>query len=300
LQQSSHEALTSATAVPILSEACRIAGIPTDGARLIRLGENALFRIPDASVIVRIARGPDVLGDAQKEVAVSAWLHEMGIPAARTTEHDQPIMAQGHPVTFWRPVPESGARATVSDLGLRLKAIHALPIPGQFALPELDMFGRVDVRIDRAIGVPLNDRRFLRQRLDELRSAYNDLRFPSSPCVVHGDPHIANLIQTPDGEAVVIDFERFAVGNPETDLAVTAAEFEIGWHTESDYEHFCESYGQDVREWVGFEVLRDIHLLKMTTWLMQNVVDGPAIEVEFTTRLATLRGSAFTGRWRPY
>jgi hypothetical protein len=40
-----------------MSAACRAAGLDDRGAKLIRLGENALFRLASAPVIVRVARG---------------------------------------------------------------------------------------------------------------------------------------------------------------------------------------------------------------------------------------------------
>jgi len=72
----------SADAATILEEACSEAGLQSDGAELIRMGEKALFRLPSDRVVVRIARGIDVFEDAQKEVAVAAWLHEAGLLAA--------------------------------------------------------------------------------------------------------------------------------------------------------------------------------------------------------------------------
>src|SRR5215831_5359209 len=49
----------SPDAAAVLEEACSDAGLRSDGAELIRMGENALFRLPHDKVVVRIARGID-------------------------------------------------------------------------------------------------------------------------------------------------------------------------------------------------------------------------------------------------
>lgn len=53
--------LTSATAVRLLKLACEAVGLDDRGAVLIRVGENALFRLASAPVVVRIARSAEYL-----------------------------------------------------------------------------------------------------------------------------------------------------------------------------------------------------------------------------------------------
>jgi hypothetical protein len=291
---------TSRHATVVLREACRIAGVSDARSQMMRLGENALFYLPAASVIARIARGPEVWNDAAKEVAVAGWLREAGLPAAETADLAQPITAIGHPVTFWKPVPNSDELASAADLGTVLRRLHDLPVPVDLQLPQFDMFGRVGERLDRVVGVDSEDVAFLRRRVAELRDRYADLEFPSAPGALHGDAHIQNLIKTPSGQVVLIDFERFAFGPREIDLSTTACERDLGWHTAAEYETFCEAYGYDVTAWEGFGVVRDINHLKMTTWLMQNVTEGPDVAAEFQTRLASLRGAPTGTPWRPF
>jgi len=283
-----------------LLEACARVGLRGEGAKLIRLGENAIYRISDSDVVVRIARGIDVLSDARKEVAVSRWLRSMGMRAAETADFEQPIVAAGRPVTFWKFIESTGEEASVGELGTVLRELHRLKPPQDLSLPAFDMFGRVDVRIDRACDIPEEDRRFLRERVSELRSEYAALRFPLRPCAVHGDAHTANLMRTRKGAPVLIDFERFAFGPPEADLAVTAVEYHIGWYTRPDYASFVRAYGFDITEWSGFRVLQAISELKMTTWIMQNVSHSADIATEFRVRLDALRDSATPRKWKPF
>ena len=66
----------------------------------MRLGENALFHLPAASAVVRIARTMAYWPDAVNEINVSRWLAEMAFPAAGALDLPQPIEVADHPVTF--------------------------------------------------------------------------------------------------------------------------------------------------------------------------------------------------------
>ncbi|MGH3276221.1 MAG: phosphotransferase enzyme family protein [Streptosporangiaceae bacterium] len=290
---------TAAAALATLRESCQAAGLPCDGAELIRLGENAIFRLARDRAVVRIARNLHVLADAEKEVAVASWLRDAHIAAAETMGNPQPVIARGRPVTFWKLIDDTGAKATTAELGAILRRLHALPVPDSVPLPQLDMFDRVAERI-AAADITGADRAFLAGRLSSLRAAYQDLRYVLPPSAVHGDAHQGNLIKRPDGTAVLIDFERFAFGHPETDLSVTATEYLIGWHTAEEYAAFVRAYGHDVMDWAGFPVIRAVNELKMTTWLMQNIGESDHIAAEFRTRLASLRDNTAPRGWQPF
>ncbi|MEU7863060.1 aminoglycoside phosphotransferase family protein [Nonomuraea sp. NPDC049141] len=291
---------TSQEALATLREACQAAGLAGEDARLIRLGENALFVLAAEHVVVRIARSLDVIDDARKEVAVSAWLHDQGVPAARTTDHEQPLVVRGKPVTLWHLIANDGSPASLVDLAAVLRALHQLPVPADLALPKLDILGRVSERISGADVLSDDERQFLLGRYQELRTAYESLKFPLASCAVHGDAHSDNLIKASDGSIVLIDLERFAFGPPETDLTVTAIEHTLGWGTRAEYDQFAERYGFDVLMWEGYPVLKDINELKMTTWLMQNVSEDEAIAREFRNRLFCLQNPAELRRWRAF
>jgi Ser/Thr protein kinase RdoA (MazF antagonist) len=290
---------TSAEAAATLEEACRAAGLRSEGAELLRLGENAIYRMARDRLVVRIARNLDVLADAEKEVAVASWLQDTHLSAVQPAKCEQPIIARQRPVTFWKLIDDSGTKATIADLGAVLHRLHALPVPPGLRLPDLDMFGRVGERIDAA-DLAEADRSFLADRLRSLRTQYQDLSFQLPPSAVHGDAHQSNLIKRPDGAVILIDLERFAFGHPETDLSMTATEYLIGWHTDAQYAAFVRAYGQDVMAWDGFPVLRAINELKMTTWLMQNVNESDHIAGEFRSRLASLHDSDAARDWRPF
>lgn len=291
---------TLADASATLIAACSQIGVSAAGAALIRIGENALFRLADDKIVVRIARGADLLADAAKEVAVASWLRDIGIPAAEPTDHGQPVMVLGRPVTFWRLIEDSGARPSLADLAAILRQLHHAPVPPGLRLPEFAIFGRVSDRIATATTLSNAEREFLTSRLANLRQQYSSVTFTLPPAAVHGDAHQSNLIQQPDGAVLLIDFERFAFGPPESDLALTATEYLIGWHSDAAYASFCDTYGVDVTAWDGFPVMRAINELKMTTWLMQNVGESEQIASEFRTRLASLQDDDAPRDWQPF
>jgi Ser/Thr protein kinase RdoA (MazF antagonist) len=96
-------AFTSSSVLPVLRAACAEAGFSADSAELLRLGENAIWRLADAPVVVRIARSSEHLDRVRKELCVARWLAGAGVPVVRVAEEvtGQPRVVDGHPVTFW-------------------------------------------------------------------------------------------------------------------------------------------------------------------------------------------------------
>ncbi|MCC3770390.1 aminoglycoside phosphotransferase family protein [Streptomyces sp. UNOC14_S4] len=297
------EGLTSAGAAEAMIAACRSVGLDPCGAELIRFGENALFRLASAPVIVRVARSSEYLSSARKEVAVSRWLAQEGFPAARVVDDlEQPVLAGGRPVTFWHLINEGDRKPTYGELGAVLRDLHSLTLPPGLELPPYDVFGRSDLRIDRAPdGVSDEDRQFLRRRLHELRAEVANLRFDSLKDPLHGDAHMQNLMTNDQGHVVLIDFEGFGFDHPEWDLMVTATEHHsLGWQTKEQYADFVTAYGRDLRDWTGFTTLRGVQEFHMTTWLMQNTSEGKNIAEEYVRRLASLRDDDAPRNWRPW
>lgn len=275
-------------------------GESSSGAELLRLGENAIFRLGAAPIVVRIARGMDRWADATKEVAVSVWLADKGISAARAVDIPQPVAVDGHPVTFWEYIDgRPGNNGDVRELGAVLRRLHTLDAPAALSLSSDSPLLRVGQRIARA---PISDadKEFLSALTGRLSEELGRTPFVMPPCVTHGDAHVQNLMFV-DGRSVLIDFERVGFGQPEWDLSVTATEFVTAkFWTSSEYQDFVDSYGFDVTSWSGFDVIRRIQELKMTTWLMQNVRESPEIQSEFERRMAVIRAGRPDGAWRPF
>ncbi|XKK58833.1 aminoglycoside phosphotransferase family protein [Streptomyces sp. ARC32] len=297
----SDEGFTSATATRVMVAACRAAGLDGSGAELIRLGENALFRLATVPVIVRVARGHEWLPTAGKEVAVSRWLAGEGFSAARIVEDlEQPLLIDGYPVTFWRQIVEGDRKPAYGELGAVLRDLHSLTVPAGLELPRFDPFGKQELRIDRA-PIPEDDRTFLRKRWRELQDRYSDLQFDTPKGPVHGDAHVQNLMVDDRGQVILIDFEAFCCDHPEWDLMVTAVEHHsLGWQSHAQYAAFVSAYGRDLYDWPGYEMLRGLQEFGMTTWLMQNIREDEQTAAEYRRRIAALRDDTAPRDWRPW
>lgn len=285
-----------------LEVACRAVGLSATDASLIRLGENALYRLTDQPIVVRIARTMDYWRQVRNEVEVAEWLKDMEYPAARVTGPSaQPIAVDGHPVTFWDFIPgRSAVPDEVTMLANLLRRFHALSKPQAFELPPVV---QIDNRLERRVKTaPAReaDKAYLLAKFRELWTELDGLAFPLAESPVHGDAHIKNVMVV-DGTAVLIDFEGVGWGPPEWDLSMTATEYVTAkWWTDGQYNAFVEEYGYDITTWDGFDILRQIQEIKMTTWLMQNVNHFPKIANEFAARMRTIRTGKANEPWRPY
>lgn len=285
------------TSRAVLDVAAHAAGINSRGAEVIRFGENHLWRL-HGRVVARIGRhGQD--SAAAKEVAVARWLADAGVDTVRVLEGlDQPICANGHPVTFWHELPPHKTGTTI-DVAATLRKFHKLEPPKGFDLPELAPFVRLTERIEAAATVTADDRKWMLDRLTELRERYADLPPGIPRGVVHGDAWQGNIARTADGRTILLDFERCAIGPPEWDLTSAAvSHVTTGWMDSQQWRAYSDTYGYDVTNWAGFTVLRDIRELRMTSMACQTAATNPVLyAAQATHRLACLRGHRGPRPW---
>ncbi|MFE9648194.1 phosphotransferase enzyme family protein [Streptomyces sp. NPDC006365] len=297
---SERTAFDAAAAADILRRACVVAEVAPDDLEILRFGDHAVFRIHGGRIIARVGRSPDRLPSVQREVAVAGWLAAGGYPAARlATAAKQPVVIDGHPVTFWEGLADGDTYASTREMGALLRQLHELP-PPDFALPALRPFDKVSQRLQRA-EIPAATRAFLTALAYTLSSAYDDLDFelPSGP--LHGDYNIGNVLHDDEGHPKVIDLDGFVSGPREWDLMQTAMYYDsFGWHTDAEYADFVEGYGYDVRQWSGYEVLRSVRELLMVAWLSQNAGTDPRAAEEVEKRVETMRSGGSRRSWAPF
>ncbi|MFI9270211.1 phosphotransferase enzyme family protein [Kitasatospora sp. NPDC052896] len=279
----------------LLLEACAAVGLSAAGAEPIQIGENALWRLP-RGVVARISR-PGQLAAAGRELAVTRWLRDCGVPAVRPLAHlRKPVDVDGSPVTFWHELPPHRP-GTAADIAPLLRRVHELPIP-ELALGILDPFVRLAARIDGAATLEDAQRQWLRDRLIELEKAWLGLPPGLPRSVIHGDAWRGNVAVTPTA-SYLLDFERTSLGPPEWDLTATAVGYgTFGTVSEREYAAYCEAYGTDVMTWAGYPVLRDIRELRVTCFALQHAAADPARHrAEAHYRLACLRGENGRRPW---
>ena len=269
------------------------------GAELLRFGENAIYQLADAPVVVRIARSADRMRRVERELCFARWLAAEDVPAVRVWEEtEQPILVHGHPVTFWRKVTGGGQAPTHADLARLLARVHSL-VACPCDLVVFEPLTTSQGRLASAVGVSSHDLDLLRERCATLTEQFRELDFALRPGPIHGDAHTGNLLTDHD-EVVLLDFEAVAIGPREWDLLPTAIAYERFGLPEERYREFADVYGFDVRTWAGYPVLREIRELTMTTWLMQNVAEDPAIAGEFSLRVNSIREGDLGRAWTPF
>ncbi|WP_406133034.1 phosphotransferase enzyme family protein [Streptomyces zaomyceticus] len=273
------------------------AGLPVAEARLLALGENAVFAVGDLAV--KVGRDAEVYERAERELALAAWLAAVDVPAVRAAEK-KPRLVEGHPLTFWHRLPEAVRPAEPRDLAPLLRRIHALPEPVALTLPRRELLGGVE-RWLRLAGDAIDpaDAAFLRERRDSFAPAAAALTPRLAPGPIHGDALPRNVHVGPDGP-VLVDLETFSSDLREHDLVVLALSRDRYGLDPAAYEAFTEAYGWDVREWEGCAVLRGARETASCAWVAQHAPANPKALAEFERRVGSLRDGDPEVRWYPF
>ncbi|MFI8947113.1 phosphotransferase enzyme family protein [Streptomyces sp. NPDC053750] len=265
-------------------------------ARLLSLGENAVFAAGDLAV--KVGRDAELLDRARRELAVAVWLEEAGVPAVRAAE-PHALFVDGHPVTVWRRLPEPVRPTEPRDVAALLRLVHELPLPS-FALPPRELLGGVE-RWLRLAGDVIDpaDAAYLRERRDGFATAAAALTPHLTPGPIHGDALPRNVHVGPDGP-VLVDLETFSSDLREHDLVVMALSRDRYGLPAEAYDAFTATYGWDVRAWDGCAVLRGARETASCAWVAQHAPSNPKALAEFERRVASLRDEDPTVRWYPF
>lgn len=287
------------TTLVVLREACAAAGLDAAGARLVRLGSNAVYALAGRPVIVRIGADPDALPELERAVRVARWLGEEDFPANRVLPGvAQPVLVGGRVVTFWESVQDVEEYATLPELADLLRRLHWLEEPESLRLPYFEPFAKVRASLGRLGAASAEDVAFLTERAHKLEKEYDRLDFVLPFGMVHGDANIGNVLRDRAGQAVLIDLDGFALAPREWDLVLTALYYDrFGWHTRAEYESFVRHYGFDLMNWPGYQVLADVRELMMTLWLGGKAATEPRAAEEFPRRVQAIRTGGSRRDW---
>lgn len=278
------------TADSVLTAAASVAGLDTTGAELIRDGSNVMYRLP-AGVVARIGR-PDTEDAARREVLVSRWLTEAGLPVVQASpDVPQPVVVGDRPVTWWILLP--GHRpATPAELGAVLRAFHALPAPQSPELPPHDPFANLDDRIREAAGLDPGDRTWLLAHLATLGRRYRDLAQGGPQDVIHGDAWQGNVAVPESGPPILLDLEMVSRGRREWDLMQIAVDHtDFARITVEEYDSFVTAYGgYDVTTAPGYRTLADIQELRWVCFALSKADARSDAADQARHRIACIRG----------
>lgn len=294
-------ALGEAETRALLQDACAARGLSADGARLLRLGSNAVYRLA-APVVARVARPDADIEATRRTVAVARWLESVGYPAVRAIDIDQPVMTNGHAVTFWEAVSDDGSEyAPIAEVAEVIAQLHKLAPPEYLRLPALEPFENAGIRIASSEWLNHDDREYMTGELARLQGEYDRLAFALPRGVIHGDANIGNVLQDERGNPVVIDLDSFAIGPREWDLIQTALFYDhYGWHTREEYGTFTRVYGYDIMQWPGYPVLANVREFIQVTWMIQKAGESGKTAAEARKRVNALRSGGSRKDWLPF
>src|SRR6266581_9473235 len=167
-----------AAAEAALQHAARRSGLDTRGARLVRLFATAVYHLPAADAVARIAleTSPASVARLDTSVHVTRWLTGIGFPsveplAVEPLAVEQPVATDGCVVTFWRYLLQGGPEPVPADLGFLLRELHELG-PPPVALPAYQPLVSARRSIASSRAIDEDERAWLLERCEQLLDAY--------------------------------------------------------------------------------------------------------------------------------
>jgi len=285
-------------ALRALADAARHAGLDGSGAELIRLFATAVYHLPAAGAVARIAlvSSPRTVTRLDTSVRVTRWLTGQGFPSVEPLPVGQPVVSCGCAVTFWRYLPQRGAKPGPADLGYLLRRLHSLPAP-PVPLSAYRPLGSVREAIRTSQALTGEERAWLARYREDLLCSYDQLSFGLPPGMIHGDAWWGNLLRGGEG-AVLADWDAVSTGPREIDLIPTLQAPRFGL-PDDERDAFIAAYGHDIRTWDGYPVLRDIRALSTLTALLRDAHLDPATRDQLQVRITSLR-TGDTRRWTTF
>jgi hypothetical protein len=286
--------------VVLASVSARI-GTAVDDARLLRLHSNAIFVLPSAGLVIRIATNPGAFARVTDSVRVTRWLASRRFPCVVPADiPGQPLAVEGLVVSVWQYLPIVAEPAPRSaELGSLLRILHDEPFPPEPPAELVDPFDSVASAIEDMPGALFaTDYDWLTMRIAELRELWRTMEFSRRPCLIHGDAHPGNLMRTTSGDVILGDWDHVAIGPREWDLAqIYYVRRRFGIPPAADVENFAEAYGWDPCQWPGLSSIIAIREITGLSSYIRTSSAKPYSRHELTSRLRLLRQGDTTTRW---
>lgn len=278
--------------------ATAMAGIPSTGARLLRIGHCAVIALDDIGLVARVSRPGVDAWRLNAEMAFARHVSGAGLPMLTPADEisDRPVETSDGAVTFWpllHPVTDGFEWPWLAHT---LSALHRLPIPDDL-VSLWDPVVRVEDRLTDYSRRPDAREDYVDIVVDacsRARSVIASVGATNRIGLVHGDP--LNVIVTTAGP-VLIDFDLAGVGPAEWDLVSVAIGHRRFRRTAADIEHFLRAYDGAHSRSQSFEGLLYVRELLDCSFALSLVGIDPAAEPELARRLRSLLKPGDRSRW---
>ncbi|MBD0693912.1 aminoglycoside phosphotransferase [Streptomyces sp. CBMA123] len=281
--------------VNVLNAACDHVGLDPADAVMLRGHTNAVYLLPAAGAVAKVARAGTPLTSVRRTVQLVRWLTAHGFPTVELLSVEQPVIADGHAVTFWHYLPQPGHPVPAAHLASPLRALHELP-PPPFEVRPVDMVGAIARSIAETTALPQDELAFLKRRLSELEDARRQMRYVLAPGLLQGDPQHRNALHH-QGAAVLCDWDTACFGQPELDLVTVEIHCRRFGYGSTHYQEFADRYGFDVTSWEGFPMLSGLRELRMITTNAKRASAGSPTFEEVRRRIQGLRSGHDELKW---
>jgi aminoglycoside phosphotransferase len=276
-------------AVAALQDVAARSGVNARGASLVRVFSSAVYYLPAADAVARVAQwtSPASVSRLETSISVTRWLTRTGFPTVEPLPVEQPVTSHGCVVTFWRYLRQDGSKPTVADLGRLLRQLHQLAPPPAMQLPAYRPLISVRRAIEASRAISEDDRAWLKDYSGQLLAAYGQLTFLLPAGMIHGDAWRGNLLR--DGHEVVLaDWDNVSTGPREIDLVPTLQAPRFGL-PQAERDAFIAAYGRDIRSWDGYRIMRDMRELSTLSAILRDAHADDKARHELGIRLRSIR-----------
>ena len=241
---------------------------------------------------------PDDYGKAQREVTVTRWLHQQGMPVAVVYSREfsalgDVVICSRMPGYDWsaegRSFP-SVALEQARGFAWLLARLHSLAAPPEVeaVTPLVSVPAAVAALAGLAIQVEQPD---LSQAVEQATAHAYDVR-ETPPVVLHGDYHLSNVLMSEGQISGIVDWEYAARGDPRWDVAnayIQMVDFDASAAADAFLSAYLEFSGRSFEGPPIHTTLAALQQWTISEWLLRRQERGETQTFALARDLISLR-----------